>query len=115
MRRTSRKTSPGFVTADVVMGLMIIVVLAMSLALMVSKQHRGAERLADTRGAVWAAERALATLQSGKSVDDKSIAVEPFAGEGVPAGHAWVRVRATFNGRSATLAGLVPAPAKEAK
>ncbi len=116
MRRRNRpRKVHGFLTADVMMGLMIIAVLAVVLVATMAQHRKGAERLSDTRGAVWAAERALATLQTGAAVNDKTITVEPVLGDvAAPAGQKWVRVRATFNDRSATLLGLVPAT-KEAK
>ena len=106
----------GFAMADVVLGMSILAVLATAFFTSVHRQRRGAERLADMRGATWDAEYALAVMQLGRAADAPALAnvhVEPTsdasaAPVAAPGGYTWVRVRAERNGRSATLVGLVP-------
>ena len=108
-------TCRGFVMADVVLGMAILAVLAAAFFVSVHKQRRGAERLADMRGAAWDAEYALAAMQSGgKPSEDVQVErlaeADGAAGAAnvVPDGYAWVRVSAQRNGRAASLIGLVP-------
>jgi hypothetical protein len=95
----------GFAMADVVIGLAILAVLGTAFFTAVNRQRRGAERLADARGATWYAEYALAVMQSGRAAD--GVQVEPIAGDAPTSAHVWVRVRAQQNGQSAILVGLV--------
>ena len=99
----------GFAMADVVLGMSILAVLSAAFFISVHQQRRGSERLADTRGAAWDAEYALAVMQSGRQADGlQNVHVESISDADAPAGNIWVRVRAERNGRSATLVGLVP-------
>jgi type II secretory pathway pseudopilin PulG len=96
--------------ADAVAGIALLAVLATSIVIAVRSQQRGAERLSDSRGATWVAERALAEMQAGRAVSmaASDVRVEPLDAESVPQGFAWVRVRGERNGRSAEVIGLVP-------
>ena len=105
--------------ADAVMALVIVGLLLAAMSVSLGRQARATQRLADERAAMWAAERALARLQSGAAHDEQveldgaGIRIEPTEGGEGPAGHAWVRVRADVNGRQAALVGLVPGVAVE--
>ena len=100
----------GFVIIDVVIGLMILAAVAAALIVALNRHQHASSRLAETRGLTWAAEQAMAELQSGRKPQGDGIQVESSSTDAAPpAGYAWVRVRAERNGRSATLVGLVPA------
>jgi hypothetical protein len=99
---------------DVLVGLALVSALAATLIVLSGRQRRVSDGLADVRAAGRAAEAALADLQAGrppKAVPGEGLAFARATTEGadaVPAGRAWVTVRATVNGRSAALIGLVP-------
>jgi type II secretory pathway pseudopilin PulG len=98
-----------FVLLDAVIGMMILGALAAALLVALNRQRVAADRLAETRGATWAAEQALAELQSGRKPTGEGVKVEAVAMQAAPPiGQAWVRVRAERSGRSVTLVGLVP-------
>jgi hypothetical protein len=111
MSRTRHRCRPsGLFIADAVAGLAVITVLALAIIVATRGYRIASDRLADTRGATWAAEQALAELQAGRSSSGAKddVRIEPVNADAVPEGYAWVRVRALRNGRSAELIGLVP-------
>jgi type II secretory pathway pseudopilin PulG len=109
-RVAARVLPRGFVIIDVVIGLAILAAIGAALVVALNRQQGAAARLAETRGLTWAAEQAMAELQSGRKPQVEGVRVEASPAEAAPpAGYAWVRVRAERNGRSATLVGLVPA------
>jgi hypothetical protein len=93
--------------ADAVAGIAILAVLSTAIIIAVRSQHIASERLADSRGATWAAEQALAEMQAGRAAG-QDVRVESVTADSTPEGFAWVRVRAERRGRSAELIGLVP-------
>jgi type II secretory pathway pseudopilin PulG len=95
---------------DALIGLAIVGALVAALLVGMNRQRGAAERMANTRGATWAAEQALTEMQAGRKPSGSEIRVDPSPADGAaPAGYAWVRVRAERNGRATTLIGLVPA------
>jgi hypothetical protein len=93
--------------ADAVAGLALVGVLALTIIIAVRSQHMASDRLSDSRGATWAAEQALAEMQSGRPAG-KDVRVERVQADSPPEGFAWVRVHAERRGRRAELIGLVP-------
>lgn len=104
----------GIVMLDVLVGLALVSALAATLILLASRQRRVSVGLADVRAAGRAAEAALADLQAGRPpTPGPGEAVEVVraatgGADAAPAGRAWVTVKATMNGRTASLTGLVP-------
>lgn len=105
--RKPRSRPRGFMVADAVAGIALLAVLSTAIVVAVRSQQVASDRLAETRGATWAAEQALAQMQEGRQAG-QDVRVEPLNGDGAPQGFAWVRVRTERNGRPADLVGLVP-------
>jgi type II secretory pathway pseudopilin PulG len=116
-RRHHRKRN-GYVAADAVIALAIVLILLGVLGTSVARQRRGGERLADSRAAIRLAEETITAMQTG--------AAPPAAREGMtvqlrtaqppqdlppPSGSTWVDVVVSYNGRSSSLSGLVRADA----
>jgi type II secretory pathway pseudopilin PulG len=106
----------GWVFIDAITALAIVLIMLAVLATAVSRQRRGAERLAETRAAVRMAEDTLTALQSsvpppaapqGVTVTVHPTEVQPALP--APAGSEWVEVTIAMNGRSTTLSGIVRA------
>jgi hypothetical protein len=97
----------GFVLADLVIGLSVVLVLAGVLARESVWSHRAAARDADVRAATAAAEAATVDLAQGQPApgDVKVEPATPMPEAAVP-GHTWVRATAVVHGRSVTLFGL---------
>ncbi len=106
-RLPSRFRRAGIFQLDATIGLIILVVLGTAFTVAVSRQRVASGRMADRRGATWAAEHALVQLQSHQPAGE-GVKIEPLAADAAPAGYAWVRVRTELNGRTATLVGLIP-------
>jgi hypothetical protein len=106
--RRGRGSRSGLVVADAVAGLAVLAVLATTIVIAVRSQRMASERLSDSRGATWAAERALVAMQSGRPAAGEDVRVDSVPAESAPEGFAWVRVHAERRGRSAELIGLVP-------
>ncbi len=120
MRRWLGKDRGGYVLADAVMALAIVLILLTVLTVAVSRQRRGSERLADSRAAIRLAEATITALQTGAAPpaapEGMAVQVRPTSaqpGAAVPSGCAWVDVQVTYgNGRrTSSLAGLVRADA----
>ncbi|HWE96854.1 MAG TPA: hypothetical protein VG269_23035 [Tepidisphaeraceae bacterium] len=101
--------------ADAIIGMAVLGTVMVVLLIGMSREHRSAETLSQSRRAVRAAEAALADLQAGRMMpaefDGAVLHAQDAASAATPAGFHWVEVRATIGGRQATLAGLVPASA----
>jgi hypothetical protein len=110
----ARRIPRGFFTTDALVGLFIVTALAAALAVAAGRQRRAVTRLADSREAVYLAERALVCLQSGRSIPstaaDERIGVTALSGA-APAGQRWVRVTTTVRQSTCDLVGLVPGEA----
>ena len=104
------------------MALAIVLILLGVLTAAMTRQHRGADRLAQSRAAVRLAEDTLTAMQSGTerpaAPDGMTITVRPTEVQpalAAPAGNAWIDVTVSYNGRSTALSGIVRADAaKEA-
>ena len=113
-----RRRRCGYIAADAIMALAIVLILATVLTVSVSRQRRGSERLADSRAAVRLAEETLAALQAGGTVpatpEGMDVQITPLRTPSelpAPSGCTWVEVVVTWNGRSSSLAGVVRADA----
>jgi type II secretory pathway pseudopilin PulG len=102
---------------DALAALAIVGALALALAATMGRQHRAAQKLADTRAAVQVAETVLADLQAGKpapadqsSAGDPDVKVEirPAAGGRPGSKTSWVEVVVAIRGGRASLVGAVP-------
>ncbi|MEA2711864.1 MAG: hypothetical protein QOF78_4465 [Phycisphaerales bacterium] len=117
MRRRIHRS--GYLMADALIALAIVLILAGVLATAVARQRRGSERLAESRAAVRLAEETLTAMQSGgqppkmpEGMNVKIRPLDPPAALEVPSGCAWVEVQVTLGaGRSSSLSGLVRADA----
>ena len=106
----------GYMLIDVMGALMIVAALAVSLAVGLGRQHRMAQKMADTRAALAVAEAVLADLQAGKpsrqaqlAADaDVKVQVRPAAGGRPGAKTEWVEVEVTVRAGRAALTGAVP-------
>lgn len=113
-RKNSRRDPSGIILADVVLGLLIVSATGALLSMTIAQHHKATERLAASRGALRAAERALNDLQMGQvpSASDENLEWKVRPLEGIaPSGRAWVEVRAAYQKRSAAVTGLVPVAA----
>ena len=108
-----RNNRCGFVMADVLTGIALLVVLSGAMIVAQSARSHAAQKFADTRAAVRLAERALIELQNGRPLPtdapDAKLEVAPLAAEAGVAGRKWIEVRATLRSQKAVLCGLVPA------
>ena len=102
---------------DVTAALVIVGALAFALAATMGRQHRAAQKLADTRAAGQVAETVLSDLQAGKpgpaggaaaSNPDVKIEIRPAAGGPPGAKTTWVEVVVAIRGGRAALIGAVP-------
>ena len=95
----------GFVMADVLIALAVVLLLAGLLATSAVWSRRAADRAADARAATATAEAALVGLAQGRPAP-ADVRVQPLsAGPPVP-GHRWVCVTVAVHGRSVALVGL---------
>jgi type II secretory pathway pseudopilin PulG len=105
----------GFLLIDAVVAMGIILLLTLVLTVAVTRQQRTTAKLADTRDAVRLAEQTLTALQAGEPApappEGSVIDILPAGPVKEAAGLAWVTVRVTHHGRSATLVGLARAAA----
>ena len=114
-RPSSISRGRAFLTADAVLALAIVGILAAALAATLNRHHKASQRLAEARADVRLAEEVLLAMQSGEKV--------PSAPQGVkidlnlldrrdaPDGCAWVRVGIARGPRMTELVGLVRADA----
>jgi hypothetical protein len=97
---------------DMITGLIVLLVLIATFSAALLRQQRGQQKLSDTRAAIRLAEQTASALQLGEAPpappEGESIEIVPVSSQEAkpPAGHAWVRIRVTNNGRSATLVAL---------
>ena len=100
---------------DAVTALAIVLILLSVLAVAISRQQRGSQRLADTRAAVRLAEDTITAMQHGATrptpPEGTKIIVRPGTAQpGIlaPNGCTWVEVEVTYaTGRTTRLSGLV--------
>ena len=118
----TRRPRGGYIATDAIMALAIVLIMLGVLTTAVTRQRRGADRLAESRAAVRLAEDTLTAMQSGAARPDApegtTVTVRPTEVQpalAAPAGNAWVDVTVSHNGRSTMLSGIVRADAaKEA-
>ncbi|MBC8109278.1 MAG: type II secretion system protein [Anaerolineae bacterium] len=112
MKASTKQSRRGFLLIDMVIGLLLLAVMTTVLAVGVRSRQKGSAHLTDTRAALRSAEAALYELQAGApaptSRKDVAVRIIDQQSDTAPAGHRWVRVEATCNGRSASLYGLIP-------
>src|SRR5437867_3753180 len=102
-RRFARR---GFMTVDVIAGIMLLVALTTMLASATGLRARNAQHLADQRTALAIAQR---TLSEGKVPADSSARVAIHNTGRRNGNRQWIEVSVLFNGRHASLIGLAPA------
>jgi len=105
------RTRAAFLTADLLIGMGIVAVLAVSVFVILSRSSRLASKMSDSRTSARAAETALSDLQAERPVNAPSevtIDIHSEPGAAAVSGHVWVRVTAALAGQSAELVGLVP-------
>jgi hypothetical protein len=114
----------GFLLVDMITGLAIVGIIAMTLVVLVGHARRIGATLGDRRAAARLAEATLADLRAGRQptvgavLDQgdrangpaRQVEVTALAdpATGASPGRRWVEVRATVSGRTVTLVGLVP-------
>jgi type II secretory pathway pseudopilin PulG len=115
---SSRIRRRGWVAADAITALAIVLILLGVLTTAVTRQQRGANRLAETRAAVRLAEDTLTAMQSGAkppaTPDGMKVTVRPAEAKSelaAPPAFVWVDITITHRGRDTTLSGLARADA----
>ena len=99
---------------EVIAGITIMTILAVVLAVLMTRQQRVAQRLAENRAAARLTESVLIDLQTGKVAQmpaDVRTRVQPLDVSETARSMQWVRVEVTQNGRTTSLIGLAPAGA----
>ena len=103
----------GFFLLDVLMGLALLGIIALVLAVALSRERRAAGTLAASRSATRSAEAALIELQAGRQPArpgaGEKLAIRPTTGPAAPAGYRWIKVDVTVENQHAVLVGLAPA------
>lgn len=102
----------GFFSLDAMAALALLGVLATAMLAVVSKNNAAAMKLAESRQAARAAEKALVDLQTGhdvEAIDGADVRLRAVDAAGVPAGMKWACVSVRLERGSAELLGLVPA------
>lgn len=106
---TSRRA---FFLMDTIIGLVIAGILGVVLVVAITKTGQTDRRLGDGATAARIAQRAMAALHDGRpapaDLDGGTIEVRPAAGGTKVADKRWVEVVVNYQGRRATLVGLVP-------
>ena len=94
---------------DVIWGIVLATAVLMMLTVAIVKQSKAQTQLARDRTATRAAEDALLALQCGDPLP-AGATLEKLP-DPAPAGHTWIRLHVTDNGRPAELVGLINADA----
>jgi hypothetical protein len=120
-RTSSRLTRPrprrGIFVPEMLLGLFLIIAVATVTAVMLVRQQRVSQRLAETRAAQRVAESVLLDLQAGRpaqlppEMTASQLDVQPVKDAALVGSSQWVRVEITHDGHRASLMGLVPAGA----
>jgi type II secretory pathway pseudopilin PulG len=102
----------GWFLADAIVGMTIVVILTSTLAVAISRQSLGSQRLAESRAATRLAEATLIALQTSQPApavpEGAKVMVEP----GEALGNCrWATVSVTINRHTSQLSGLVRADA----
>lgn len=92
---------------EAVLGLLLLAVMATSLAVVSVRHSKVSARLAANRAAIRLAEQALADMQMGR-VPAGPVAVKPVQVEAGIGRMAWVEVTAEQDGQRVSLIGLAP-------
>lgn len=121
MRRAPQNPhrNAGYIAADAIIALAIVLLLLSLLSVSVARQRRGSERLADSRAAIRLAEETVTALQTGATPPPPpqgiTVQVKPTEAKPqleAPAGSTWVEVVVSYGtGRSSSLCGIVRADA----
>lgn len=105
-----RSKQSGFILIDVLAGIFLLAALSTAMMVAINVRNRAAIKFADQRQAIELARQTLADLQANHpppNLPNARISISPTT---QPARDLrWVRVTVELNGRSATLAGAVPA------
>jgi hypothetical protein len=102
---------PAFLTADLLIGIGIVAVLAASVFVILGRASRLANKMSDSRAAARSAESALADLQADrplKTPPGVTITVRAEPGGASVRGYVWARASAKTAEQSADLVGIVP-------
>jgi Tfp pilus assembly protein PilX len=106
---TTQQRHRGFLTLEIVIGMVLLTALALALTITLTTQKRLNARLADHRRALHAAESALLAMQSRQPFTPPEGTTLSTTSPDHPSPSAhWVRITATVNRDSADLVGLVP-------
>ena len=104
----------GIMLIDVVLGLALLATIGVLLSATAGRYGMATQRMSDSRAALRAAEHVLTNLQRGQAPpasDTRIRWVVRRLESPAPGGHVWVEVHVVHRERSATLTGLVRAPA----
>lgn len=105
MRRRHQSRARGFLFADVMIGLALMVMIAVALVSAKSAYARFDRKLAEQRTADRMAEAVLVDLQRGRPLPEGARLVQ--LDTDAPGGLRWVTVEMPYNGRIGKISGLV--------
>jgi len=102
------KRRHGFMIADVIIALSVVLTLSGVLAMGVARQKQASDRMADQRLANRRAENALLSMQAGMSTSSSDVRIATLGATSPVPGEKWVQVTAPWRFGEATVVGLVP-------
>lgn len=110
------RTTRAFMTADVLIALVVVGILSSAVAVAVTRQGRASKQLAQTRAAMRLAEATMLSMQTGAArpaaPEGVKITIELATGGGeLPKGCGWAVVRVNGPAQHAELTGIVRADA----
>lgn len=112
-KQSRKRIRRGWLAADTMIGLAIVLALLTTLGAALAKQQRASDRLAETRASVRLAEQTLIAMQTSQEAPvappDVTITVTALHASGGAPTLKWVRVTVARSNRVQSLVGLVPA------
>ncbi len=107
--QSNRRNRRAFFMSEMGIGLAIVAAVAGALVVVIARQQRGSQQLADHRAAIRLAETTIENLRIAQPIAPPAdTTVEPLNDPSPLPDRKWVAVHATVNGRSVVLTGLVP-------
>jgi hypothetical protein len=105
------KHRAGWIMADAIFGLILLIGLGLTISSLVYHHRTGIAGLNATQDAIAAAERVMSQLQLGQPVDpaaEPATVIQVLERDKLLASHRWVRITVERQGKLAELVGLAP-------